>query len=505
MRNELKYMFFLVVALILGACSKNNDVYDNENTHKITFTIAMTDPETVSRATWGEDYEKENGVSFDYYIKPESLKVRILTEENSVVGEVENLTYWKEDENSYRFMGEISSLSITDGDSYKVEVIANCPVPTDDNWDIKYSRVDDLNEAIPMWGIQTAKFTLGTRTDIGTIDLLRAAAKVEVKLSDELMAAGYEFDELNLTNYRNTGYCLPYGYESATATADVTQNNKIGIEQESCIRETNDDIVTEPLSFSFADNNTSSILYIPEYVNLLASNPYPFINVRLKRNGVVESNMYKIQFCNYIDGFPTDDIYNIVRNHIYRFTITQISGDIVFIYVVADWIEADKWNYTLDYPTYNPIMPDSYINRQTEDEVWNYPEQPTMYYDANNAEAGAFSCWFKMSGPEGQVWTPVIDMPVTQYDIVVYKNNEKVSGNELVADPDAWYNIKVIPLDPDNMGKKVNLGITYSEDWQLHTSVYLLINKKMETNSEEIAWPNSGNDNRMIQIEQIEN
>ena len=94
----------------------------------------------------------------------------------------------------------------------------------------------------------------------------------------------------------------------------------------------------------------------------------------------------------------------------------------------------------------------------------------------------------------------MIDKSDTEYEIRVY--NE---AGDLLADADewkaadSWYRIVVIPLNAANSGDVVKFGITYTQEWMpVGTSMYLLINGK----ADEIAWPESGNDPKIIEIKQ---
>ena len=124
-----------------------------------------------------------------------------------------------------------------------------------------------------------------------------------------------------------------------------------------------------------------------------------------------------------------------------------------------------------------------------------------MTYNNVDPLSGAFSVWFRMSEPIGQVWTPIVDKADTDYAIKVYTISgvEITDAHQWVA-ADTWYNIKVIPLDPANVGDVVKFGITYRQNWMPSgMSMYLFINGK----ADEIAWSNSGNDPKIIEIKQI--
>lgn len=56
-------------------------------------------------------------------------------------------------------------------------------------------------------------------------------------------------------------------------------------------------------------------------------------------------------------------------------------------------------------------------------------------------------------------------------------------------------------LKPDNVGRTVSLGVSYTPTWDPTQSKLLLING---TDSNHIAWPDSGNTPELIVIEQVD-
>jgi hypothetical protein len=58
-------------------------------------------------------------------------------------------------------------------------------------------------------------------------------------------------------------------------------------------------------------------VYLPEYDN---ANPATL-------SVVIDGKPYLIEFKNYVDGKATGDYYNIVRNHIYQYTITSVTAE----------------------------------------------------------------------------------------------------------------------------------------------------------------------------------
>lgn len=168
------------------------------------------------------------------------------------------------------------------------------------------------------------------------------------------------------------------------------------------------------------------------------------------------------------------------------------SGKITIEYTVADWDDADPWNdIEFNYPTYtNPVEP---LENQSK-------TAPTIYYNPDgNSTEGTFSCRFQMSGPAGQEWLPtLLDGSPADFEVKVYQGGVQV--DRPVASPD-WYTITVRALKPDNVGRTVALGISYTPTWDPNQSRLLLING---TDSNHIAWPDSGTAPELIVIKQVD-
>lgn len=123
------------------------------------------------------------------------------------------------------------------------------------------------------------------------------------------------------------------------------------------------------------------------------------------------------------------------------------------------------------------------------------------YNNTSNPETDAFVAWFKMMKPAGQLWTPAIDQLSSDYELRVYNHlGERLTEQSQWVASDNWYKIVVLPLNPENSGVVVKFGITYHQDWMPDgKSIYLFVNGK----ADEIAWPDSGNDPKIIEIKQL--
>lgn len=531
MRESIKYMMIAVAGLMLASCNsifEQGDCPAFEELHSVNFVLAI-DPPGATRAEWGEaETSDEIGTSFENRIAPETLRVEIYSADNNYIGKVENLVYWpiSEDGSRYQFNGEVPVALLNDAanlpadamPNYKFMVYANCAEGDNAALTYEFNDLDINTGAIPMWGVKQADLSdlLANRVQaLGTISLLRAAAKVEVIVDEALTDCVINSASINYHNRQ--GYALPTGWESAVSTERLDRNYVFRGYRS---------LHTSAHSFIEVEEGRKFVLYIPEYDNALFPDFEAKVSVSVTHNSSVMDFPDALQFRSYENGHPKGDVNNIVRNTIYRFRITQInSGDLVLNYEVADWERSDNWEWVhyFDYPNYhNPVLPDT-ATRDGDPSNDVYPEQPVMYYTAPNergnitTEDGAFSCWFQMVSPTGQTWLPTLRAASDRCEIRVYKEVDAVThelvyttetsvtdptlkdGSKLVA-YSGWYNIKVIPTDAAYTGI-ARLGITYTQDWMGAGARYLLINGEVD----HIIWPNSGSEPRIIDIQQVSN
>jgi hypothetical protein len=372
-------------------------------------------------------------------------------------------------------------------------VLANCPQAVSNIGSLYYS-LDDITYPdgyVPMWGVKQMTMTGNELEELGDISMLRAVAKIEVVLSDAMMAKGYTLENVSINHYNEMGYCLPARWNQVENTLDL--------DQESCMNAYHSH-KEGALAFTEVIEDKGQWLYIPEFNVLHTATNRPKLSVTLGDGSSVPLVFNDaIMFGQYdSDGYSVANSEgNIVRNHIYRFNIVGIGSALEIDYEVLPWEDGGTWDRgVFEYPTYhNPVVP-NYISPSTV-----ITTTPVMTYNNVDPLSGAFSVWFKMSEPIGQVWTPIVDKADTDYAIKVYNVSgvEITDANQWVA-ADTWYNIKVIPLDPANVGDVVKFGITYRQNWMPSgMSMYLFINGKVD----EIAWPNSGSDPKIIEIKQI--
>ena len=519
----------MLVATMLVSCWNSNGgnngggSYDDVS-HNIMFSMSVDDNNTRGGDTWNDDYTKEIGNTFEKRILPDALRVAIYTTENVKLGEVQGIYYWpsNEDMTEYKFMGAMPEaftshfMSLIENGKapiYKIMVMANCPQGDESDLTYHYSCLDRNNGAIPMWGIKKVDLSdlANAQTeDIGTIQLLRSAAKLEVKLSDALKAKGTVINEAYINYYNQTGYCLPTGWDEVECTEDLSMSDCFRLYRHAAVKQ------------YLISNNDKTVLniYVPEYdnSNVNYADEKAKISLDITHNGQHRFIEDAISFCQYSGGMPVENSdYNIVRNHIYQYKIVKITGeDILLEYSVADW-DLEDWGdgatfeeHDLAYPTYhNPVVPKSFFSFVPTDSIPNHiiTETPVMYYNSANPKAGAFECYFQITAPENVQWKPNMMGSKENYtiqvynadDVLVFDSDEKNVNIERCANNE-WFKILVYPKNDNGGGTaEVDFGMVY---WQSWSSSYINLYINGEYNN--IKWPSSGDNPKLISIKHIE-
>ena len=530
MRGTVKYLALLLAGILAASCIFDADqcVMPADQPHAVMFTVALDQQRT--KASWSDSYDSESGEPFDCRIIPEGLKVVVCTQNGSRVGVLQDLGYWpiNEEHTQFQFVGQLPAEVVAhynehrDTPYYKFMVLANCGDHSSGVEYISY-RQEQLNPnsenaAIPMWGVKKADVSPllnNSRLDLGEIWLLRAAAKIEVKLSDEMKKKDTtSINSATLKYYNQTGYVLPSYWSQVSETKSLDQEN--------CFRGYRHAAVNLPF---YKDEETGNVyVYVTEYNNIDYAGERNKISLEFTINGVDKYFEDAISFCDYQDGKLVEDShYNVVRNHIYEFEILSIAGDNLELqYTVADW-DAEDWGDGMDYeehelayPTYhNPVVPREYLTLPPE-QITNYTinQQPQMYYNANKPEEGAFECFFQIVAPEDVMWKPGITGTKENYQIQIYKGvtSSNPTGeiaydsakNDLQADlgyckPNEWFRIVVFPLSGDGADKNnIDFTISYYQVWT-DQYIHLYINGEYD----RIRWPGSGTNPKIITIAHV--
>lgn len=414
----------LLSLLLLASCSRNDEVSvaeGEEGKVQVTFTLKLDNESSASRAmsraednTWGDEYNDDLGNDYDNRIN--DLQV-VIYEGNTFKCKVTNLSFYKnEEKNEYTYLGSISE-TLTANTVYKIMVFANCADITSETDLSALSYTYSENMDIPMWGVITQTLSLepGSRQELDDISLLRAFAKVEVSMDVE----SYTLQSVSIDNSNKQGYCLPKDYASVSDTKELDREEDINI---TTFNPYKDSEKIEDRTFT--NENGTYYIYLPEYDN---GTEAAKIEVTVKNNTTNEEKKYELEFKDYENGAPTGDPYDIVRNHIYRYTITGVNdGKLTFEYKVLLWEEVESaigWNPIIRdegnapmaaWPSPLIIGKDGYADPNFEQAEYGDQEAVFCYLLAprytnskhesleyNRAYAGFY---FRLTEPEGAIW-----------------------------------------------------------------------------------------------------
>lgn len=344
-------------------------VPENDEKVNLTFTLILGEQNSASRAGWGDTYESEIGSIAENTIN--NLQVLLFSPNGKTCyGPLEQTQFFpiNDEKSIYEFTGSIplnAEAACIENNKLncKIMVFANTSVSITNGADAK--AIKSVLEAAeftfsqlnpnPMWGVSTVenvpvKPGLGTMLD--PIFVLRSLAKIEVKLDAQL--SDYALEAVTVSKYNTKGYCLPHGYYITNTDGDVTTISTIDktkdLDQEGVLR-ANSSPSSESLPF-VGTSASGYTIYVPEY-KMAEDNSEPYIELTLK-NGtetiLINEASPKLYFKEYTDGGElTEETFDIVRNHWYRYTITGVNDglNLDFTLNVAPWTLVKKnVNYT---------------------------------------------------------------------------------------------------------------------------------------------------------------
>ena len=326
MKNWLYTIYIGLMGCLASSCQQSLDEEVQESTigkAEITFTIALNDDKSSSRVIWEDNetkFESESGSVDDNEIDLTSqhgLRVFVYDLSGNLLGEVTDKEVYKISSNTYKFNGKLTINNLSSAAlKCRLMVYANCINGTKTfNYDARY---------IPMWGVKetTLNLTKGELTNVTEpISLLRSMAKVEVKLGASI-SEEYDLGSVKVNKYNVIGNVLPSGAATAFATEEMDVD---------AIFNPNDSIPGTNLNFVRVTEDEFYV-YLPEYDN---ADP-AVISV------LIGEKEFDIEFKDYFEGKASGENYNIVRNHYYQYTITNVAEQTVEVnfalkYQVMDW------------------------------------------------------------------------------------------------------------------------------------------------------------------------
>lgn len=467
----------MLLAVLVCGCS-SDDVAGSSvpsGNAQVSFILKLDGAQGRTRAAWSDGYDSGDGTPYDERINPDDLAVALYSaDDNSFAAYVDILSYHETaQEGEYELIGTVKS---ADGGApaagrYKVMVFANCGVSGQSDplaslrqspyhYDAK--AVEAGSQLVPMWGVTTAKLSLekGKRDKEVEIDLLRAFAKVEISLHSDISETT-DIVSATLTRYNTGGHCLPAGYAGVSKTADLDQENgdNPSFNPDQTAQQTN-------LDFTYSGDNKSAYLYIPEYDN--SAEPAE-ITLELS-----DGTKGTLEFKTYTGGTPGGEAYDIVRNHIYRYTVNVYQGELKVEAAVMPWqlvTSSIGWMPQPASTTENPFASESsyqefvkngsYIllpavsysdSRSTTQKVLSYlyqdadlgDEEPpycVIYrprYDGGGHkklenDTGGATWFFVLTGPKGATWqahlTNTEDFVLSTGNATYFKNSDDFTAD----------------------------------------------------------------------------
>lgn len=323
--------YIIMVVMVMAACSDSDDDAVGMNDVSVAFTLTVADAATTRALNEGwDDYSPaQDGIPNENMLNTDDINIAIYDDKGNKVDDVEDLRVTTISDPSvsgmamYAITGVWRNAKPNVDKAKRVMVVANSNAST---WGDPSALTYDLNPGsrkyIPMWGVVKipATLTLGKQNKLPNIQMLRAMAKVSVKLRTDMAAYGYTISSMTVNNYNTQGYCAPKTFNKVDNTSEVRFSNSLNV------LESHADKIALP---------TTAPLYLPEYDNS-GANPTT-ITVNLDRNGTHEGT-YTLEFRNYdTDGKPTGTPYPIQRNHYYEYWIYKETGKIIVTLHVRKW------------------------------------------------------------------------------------------------------------------------------------------------------------------------
>lgn len=322
--------FVIMLCMVMAACSDSDDDAVGTEDVSVAFTLTVADAASTRADNDGwDDYSPgQDGILNENMVNTDDIIIAIYDDKGNRVDIVEDLRVTKISDASgtgtmYAITGVWRNAKPNVERAKRLMVMANCNTSVwSDPLTLTYDLLPEERKYIPMWGVVKipATLTLGKQNKLHNIRMLRAMAKVSVKLRDDMTDYGYAIGSMTVNNYNTKGFCVPKTFNEVDNTSDVRFANSLNV------LDSHADKIALPIT---------APLYLPEYDNS-GTNPTT-ITVNLNRNGKLEGT-YTLYFRNYdSDGKPTGPTYPIQRNHDYQYLIYKETGKIIVTLHVRKW------------------------------------------------------------------------------------------------------------------------------------------------------------------------
>lgn len=410
----------LMFVLLLAACDKG-DVPgggQSDGGYSAGFYIT-TGNTTVSRAPSPGEYEPGSAIENLIDMERGDFKVLLFDRNDLYLGALNHtmikLVSTDGSNKTYRVDGTLPPEIIDEADQLKIMVLANWrgnyPVPTKGQ-----SRITDVADAslrtfrfsangndnsgddhialgpdvagsrlIPMFGVSNLltglSYSSGWCTELGTLHMLRAYAKIRVRAGEE----SFDLKSVKLLG-ANTALCqAPRGVKQQ----DDYVGNAYHLDYYKSASVPAGTIRQQSVDFYRDETNGDWILYVPEFVNIDGRNPQKPLaeNVRSRIEVRFENSpgAFYVDFKYYgtppayAIGSKAGDHFDILRNNVYDYTVNRLEGETelkveVDVIPYGEVVLKPEYGLTRDEET-GWIIIDKY------DERYYYADKDYQYYN----------------------------------------------------------------------------------------------------------------------------
>ncbi len=341
----------MLSVLLFTACSSQGDEPDSPQPEmadnvQVGLRISLGGTDAMTKATPAGDYDSGTATAYENYIDIAGNDYRVLFFDTSnrylatfvptkFVAESNDATTSK----TYEVMGKVTGSMPT---SFKVVVLANwSSYPT--NLVVGVTTIADVctgaasryayapgfvpsaTQHIPMYGVKqcyNVVFRDKLISDLGSIHLLRAMAKVEV----ECHTTGWTLSSVMLNNYNEAGYSAP----SDVFSEDDYVRNSYESDYNSNLHVPDGTTKAEQIAFTkVADGKY--VIYVPEYRNVDSDGNVLGDASSISVQFAESETTYPVHFKYYSSAPSTSAIgrwFDIRRNYDYRFVINKSNEDV---------------------------------------------------------------------------------------------------------------------------------------------------------------------------------
>ena len=402
MKHFYVYICAILLTTALFSCSSDDDRLETPGGDAaevyVSVTLAMNKGEATRASASPSDMEK--GQSYDDAIEYGDVELYVFDKDNKFV---EKVAIFIAAPNVWQgSLSNISQEAVKNGDYFHIMALCNHKgalkttyTPTEGvtldafieqlsftGYTSEFTRnliSSSSDVCIPMWGIKSIQFSpSGTMTNVGTIDILRALAKVRIALGGEAKTKNFQLKGASLnvanpdgylaaqahgdrqkayiteTRSDGNGYTTNWNYveNGTTNKEDFNGDNDQTYRQDGIIYPSifsSTSTISEGLNFSKVTENGNEyyVIYIPEYNHFddggeVVQTPATIeLTIADEAGNSVKDSKnqnYKLHFADYSNGkSPNAPQWDIIRNDIYDYTITKIEAGLQVELQVAEW------------------------------------------------------------------------------------------------------------------------------------------------------------------------